>query len=740
MHPEVRQVGPGACPPCGMALEPVAPVVEEDTSSRDETGAIFTCPMHPEVRQVGPGACPLCGMALEPVAPVVEEDTSELRDMQRRFWVALALTAPVFVLAMSELVPGLDLAERFGARRLQWIQFALATPVVLWCGLPFFVRGGQSILSRNFNMFTLIAIGTGAAYAYSVVATVAPGIFPEASRTSTGEVPMYFEAAAVIIVLVLLGQVLELRARSQTGAAIRSLLDLVPAMARRIRSDGTEEDVHLDAVQVGDRLRVRPGEKVPVDGRVIEGSSSVEESMVTGEPIPVEKGPGDSVIGATLNGQGTFILEAERIGADTLLSRIVNLVAEAQRSRAPIQGLADRVSGVFVPAVLVIAAVAFVVWVSVGPDPRFANALVSAVAVLIIACPCALGLATPMSIMVATGRGAGVGVLFRNAEAIERMQHVDTLVIDKTGTLTEGRPQVTDVIVRQIEETEALTLAASLERASEHPLAAAFLRAADERSLELRSVEGFAAHPGKGITGTLDGRQLGLGNAALLEMLGIQDPAALAEAEELRGEGKTVMFLVLPDRVVALIAVEDPIKEKTYEAIDSLRASGLRIVVLTGDAETTARAVGRRLGLDDVVAGVLPDQKADVVQKFQAEGRVVAMAGDGVNDAPALARADVGVAMGTGTDVAMESAGVTLVRGDLRGIAQARRLSRATLHNIKQNLFFAFAYNALGVPLAAGVLYPAFGILLNPMLAAVAMSLSSVSVISNALRLRSAQI
>jgi len=707
---------------------------------QDGSNAIFTCPMHPEIRQTGPGSCPLCGMTLEPVAPAAEEDTSELRDMELRFWVAVALSIPVFVLAMGELLPGLDLAERFGARLLQWIQFGLATPVVLWCGLPFFVRGWRSIVSLKLNMFTLIAIGTGAAYAYSVVATVAPEIFPAASRTASGVVDVYFEAAAVIIALVLLGQVLELRARSQTGAAIRSLLDLAPAMARRIGSDGAEQDVPLDAVQVGDRLRVRPGEKVPVDGRVVEGSSSIEESMVTGEPIPVEKGPGDPVIGATLNGQGALVVEAERVGADTLLARIVGLVAEAQRSRAPIQGLADRVAGVFVPGVLVIAVVAFVVWALVGPDPWLAHALVSAVAVLIIACPCALGLATPMSIMVASGRGAGVGVLFSDAEAIERMQHVDTLVIDKTGTLTEGRPRVTDVRARDLEETEALALAASLERASEHPLAAAFLRAAEERSLELRPVDAFAAHPGKGITGTLDGRKLGLGNAALLEMLGIEDPAALAEAEALRSEGKTVMFLALPDRVIALIAVEDPIKETTAEAIDALRVSGLRIVVLTGDAETTARAVGKQLGLDDVVAGVLPDQKAAVVQKFQEEGRVVAMAGDGVNDAPALARADVGIAMGTGTDVAMESAGVTLVKGDLRGIARARRLSRATLRNIKQNLFFAFAYNALGVPLAAGVLYPAFGILLNPMLAAVAMSLSSVSVISNALRLRNSRI
>jgi len=696
--------------------------------------------MHPEVRQVGPGVCPLCGMALEPVAPAAEEDVSELRDMERRFWVAVVLAVPVFVLAMGEMLPGLDLAERFGARLLQWIQFVLATPVVLWCGLPFFVRGWRSIVSRKFNMFTLVALGTGAAYGYSVAATVAPGIFPDAFRTTTGAVAVYFEAAAVIIALVLLGQVLELRARSQTGAAIRSLLDLAPAMARRIGSDGAEEDVPLDAVQVGDRVRVRPGEKVPVDGRVVEGSSSVEESMLTGEPIPVEKGPGDPVIGATLNGQGSLVVEAERIGADTLLSRIVGLVAEAQRSRAPIQGLADRVASVFVPAVVVIAVASFVIWASVGPDPRLAHALVAAVAVLIIACPCALGLATPMSIMVATGRGAMAGVLFRDAEAIERMKHVDTLVVDKTGTLTEGRPRVTDVRARGLEDAEALVLAASLERASEHPLATAFLRAADERSLELRPVDAFAAHPGKGITGTVDGRTLGLGNVALLEVLGIEDVAARSEADALRAEGKTVMFLALPDRVIALIAVEDPIKETTAEAIESMRRGGLRIVVLTGDAEATARAVGQRLGLDDVVAGVLPDQKAAVVKKFQEEGRVVAMAGDGVNDAPALAQADVGVAMGTGTDVAMESAGVTLVKGDLRGIARARSLSRATLRNIKQNLFFAFAYNALGIPLAAGVLYPAFDILLNPMLAAFAMSLSSVSVIANALRLRNAPI
>ena len=704
-----------------------------------ESSAIFTCPMHSEIRQQGPGDCPLCGMALEPVAPTAEEDTTELRDMQRRFWVALVLSVPVLFLAMGEMLPALDLSRRFGARTLQWIQLALSTPVILWCGQPFFVRGGRSIVSLRLNMFTLVAIGTGAAYGYSVVATLAPDVFPPAFHTAGGVVEVYFEAAAVIIALVLLGQVLELRARSQTGAAIRSLLDLAPAMARRIRPDGSEEDVPLDAVAAGDRLRVRPGEKVPVDGRVVEGSSSVEESMVTGEPIPVEKGPGDAVIGATLNGQGALVVEAERVGADTLLSRIVALVAEAQRSRAPIQGMADRVAAVFVPGVLVIAVVAFVVWAVLGPQPPLAHALVAAVSVLIIACPCALGLATPMSIMVATGRAAGAGVLFRDAEAIERMQHVDTLVVDKTGTLTEGRPQVTDVRGYGVEETEALMLAASLERASEHPLAAAFLRAAEEQGLNLQAVDAFDSHPGKGITGTVAGQQLGLGNAALLDRLGIEAPGVRAEAEALREQGKTVMFLAGSDRVIALIAVEDPIKETTPEAIEALQRRGVAIVVLTGDAEATAQAVGRQLGLEDVVAGVLPDQKAAVVEEFQDAGKVVAMAGDGVNDAPALARADVGIAMGTGTDVAMESAGVTLVRGDLMGIVRARVLSRATLRNIKQNLLFAFGYNALGVPLAAGVLYPAFGILLNPMLAALAMSLSSVSVIANALRLRSAR-
>ncbi|HSL82463.1 MAG TPA: heavy metal translocating P-type ATPase [Thermoanaerobaculia bacterium] len=694
----------------------------------------YTCPMHPEVVQKGPGSCPICGMALEPrTVTAQEEDNPELRDMTRRFWVSAALSVPVLALAMAR-----PFWERWVLPEvLGWLELALATPVVLWGGWPFFVRGWQSLVHRSLNMFTLIGLGVGVAYLYSLVAQLVPWIFPASFRGEAGEVAVYFEAAAVIVTLVLLGQVLELRARSRTGAAIRALLGLAPATARILRPDGTEEDVPLDAVQPGDRLRVRPGEKVPVDGVVAEGRSSVDESMVTGEPIPVEKGPGDPVIGATVNGTGSLVMEAERVGSETLLARIVQMVADAQRSRAPIQKLADRVSGYFVPAVVAVAAVTFVVWAIWGPEPALAYALINAVAVLIIACPCALGLATPMSIMVATGKGATTGVLFKNAEAIETLRRVDTLVTDNTGTLTEGRPRLVTVEPAEgVEPDELLALAAGLERGSEHPLAAAIVEGAEDRGVSPAPSEGFESVTGKGVTGTVGGRSVALGNRALLDQLGI-DPGELADrAEALRTEGQTVMFVAVDGRPAGLLGVADPVKETTPEAIDALHRRGLRVVMLTGDSETTARAVASRLGIDEVVAEVLPDQKVEVVRRLQDEGRFVAMAGDGINDAPALARAHVGIAMGTGTDVAMESAGVTLVKGDLRGIVRAIELSRATMRNIRQNLFFAFVYNALGVPIAAGVLYPFFGILLSPMIAAAAMSFSSVSVIGNALRLR----
>jgi Cu+-exporting ATPase len=696
----------------------------------------YTCPMHPEIVRDGPGDCPLCGMALEPMELSAEaEDDPELRDMERRFRVSLALTLPVFLLAMGDMLPGAPVGHALG-RGARWLQLGLATPVVLWGGLPFFRRGLASLRTR-LNMFSLIALGTGAAWAYSVLATLAPGLFPDSFRGHGGEVEIYFEAAAVIVTLVLLGQVLELRARSRTGAAIRALLGLAPRSARRLREGGAEEEVPIDAVQAGDRLRVRPGEKVPVDGVVLEGRSSVDESMVSGEPLPVEKGPGEPVIGATLNGSGSFVMRAERVGRETLLARIVQLVSEAQRSRAPIQRLADQVAGWFVPAVIGAAAATFVVWASVGPEPRLAHALVSSVAVLIIACPCALGLATPMSIMVASGRGAAAGVLFRSAEAIERMRSVDTLVIDKTGTLTEGKPALAAVVPEPgFGEDELLRLAAGIERGSEHPLAAALVAGAAQRGLALAEAEGFEARPGKGVLGRVEGRSVALGNRALFAELGI-DAAPFAErADALRREGRTAAFVAVDGRAAGLVAVADPLKASAPEAIAALREEGLRIVMLTGDSRVTAEAVARRLGLDEVEAEVLPAQKAEVVRRLQAEGRVVAMAGDGINDAPALAAADVGIAMGTGSDVALENAGVTLVKGDLRGIVRARRLSRATLRNIRQNLFFAFAYNALGVPVAAGLLYPFFGVLLSPMIAAAAMSLSSVSVIANALRLR----
>ncbi|MFA7535841.1 MAG: heavy metal translocating P-type ATPase [Desulfuromonadales bacterium] len=702
--------------------------------------ATYTCPMHPEVIQQGPGACPFCGMGLEPLVPTAEEEESEeYRDMRRRFIVSVVLTAPVFVVAMGHLVPGF--AHLIPVRVAAWIQLLLATPVVLWGGWVFFVRGWQSLVNRNLNMFTLIALGTGVAWVYSVVAVFAPGVFPPSFRDEAGEVAVYFEAAAVIVTLVLLGQVLELRARSRTGAAIRALLGLAPKTARRLREDGGEEDVPLEDVRKGDRLRIRPGEKVPVDGTVDEGSSAVDESMITGEPMPVAKGAGDRLIGATVNGNGSLVMRAERVGAQTVLAQIVQMVAAAQRSRAPIQKLADKVAGWFVPAVMAVSILTFIIWAIWGPKPQMAHAIVNAVAVLIIACPCALGLATPMSIMVATGRGAQMGVLFRNAEAIEVMRRVDTLVVDKTGTLTEGKPRL--VAVRTTEgrsEDELLRLAAGLEQGSEHPLAAAIVDGARERGVEPGRAEDFQAVTGKGVTGRIAEQRVALGNLALLRELGIQAGALADAAEALRREGQTVVFVAVDGRAAGLLGVTDPIKETSLEAIRTLQAEGLRIVMLTGDSRTTAWAVAGKLGLDEVEAEVLPERKAEVVKKFQQEGRKVAMAGDGINDAPALAQAEVGIAMGTGTDVAMESAGVTLMRGDLRGIVQARKMSEATMRNIKQNLFFAFVYNALGVPIAAGALYPFFGLLLSPMIAAAAMSFSSVSVVANALRLRNGRI
>lgn len=704
-------------------------------------GAKYTCPMHPEIVRDGPGSCPICGMALEPVTVSLEdEENPELVDMTRRFWVCLVLTIPVFALGMSDLIPGQPLQHRFPGSTLGWVQLLLATPVVLWGGWPFFERAWQSIGNRSLNMFTLIGLGVAVAYVFSLIAVIAPQLFPASFRSHGGAVPVYFEAAAVITTLVLLGQVLELRARSQTGNAIKALLGLAPRTARRILSDGREEDVALDHVHVGDRLRVRPGEKVPVDGVVLEGSSAIDESMVTGEPIPVEKQANDRVIGATVNGRGAFVMRAERVGAETLLSQIVQMVAEAQRSRAPIQRLADVVSSYFVPLVVAIAALTFIVWSIWGPEPRMAYGLVNAVAVLIIACPCALGLATPMSIMVAAGKGAQSGVLFKNAEAIEVLRQVDTLVVDKTGTLTEGKPKLVSVITSGIDEATFLRLAASLERSSEHPLATAIVAGAEERGIALIEATGFDSITGKGVQGEVDGRIVLLGNRALLDQFKVDAGDLATKAEELRSDGQTVMFVVIDGRATGLIGVADPIKSTTPDAVRQLHAEGIRIVMLTGDSRTTAESVARKLGIDEVVAEVLPDQKVDAVKKLQAAGAVVAMAGDGINDAPALAQADAGIAMGTGTDVAMKSAGVTLVKGDLRGIVRARVLSRATMSNIKQNLFFAFVYNSLGVPVAAGVLYPFFGILLSPMIAAAAMSFSSVSVIANALRLRSARV
>ncbi|MGH9801022.1 MAG: copper-transporting P-type ATPase, partial [Blastocatellia bacterium] len=699
--------------------------------------------------QLGPGVCPKCGMALEPkvFSLTAKEDTSELDDMNRRFWICLALTLPVFLLAMSEMIPGQPVQHALGQGFVTWIQFALATPVVLWGGWPFFQRGWNSVVNRNPNMFTLIAIGTGAAFGYSVVATMSPGIFPDSFRGHGGQVAVYFEAAAVITTLVLLGQVLELRARSQTSSAIKMLLGLAPKTARVIRANGNEEDIALDQVHPGYLLRVRPGEKIPVDGVVTEGRSSVDESMVTGEPIPIAKEPMSKVTGGTVNSTGSFVMRAERVGSETLLAQIVRMVAEAQRSRAPIQRLADSVSAWFVPAVVLASVITFLVWSFVGPEPGFVYALVNAVAVLIIACPCALGLATPMSVMVGTGRGAAAGVLIKNAEALETLAKVDTLVVDKTGTLTEGKPRLVSLFALNDgvmegqrdggNESELLLLAASLERASEHPLAAAIVSAAVERKIELTGVDGFESLTGRGVVGKIGGKQVALGNQLLMESLSVKVEASVANrAEQLRGEGQTVMLLAVDGRVAGLLGVADPIKASTPEAIRQLHADGLRIVMLTGDNRTTAETVARELGIDEVIAEVLPEQKSEAVKRLQREGRVVAMAGDGINDAPALAAAHVGIAMGTGTDVAMESAGITLVKGDLLAIVRARRLSRAVMRNIRQNLLFAFVYNLLGVPLAAGVLYPIFGLLLSQMIASAAMTFSSVSVISNALRLR----
>ena len=735
-HPEVRPAQPGACPQCGLALQPLAPAAAARTE--------YVCPMHPEIVRPEPGACPICGMALEPrvAAGGEEQENPELRDMKRRFWAGLAITVPLLAVSMVGYLPPKVLWSAWANSRAgAWYQLILATPVVLWSGWPFFVRGWRSLVNRSLNMFTLIGLGVAVSYGYSIVATVAPGIFPPSFRGADGTVEVYFEAAAVITVLVLLGQVLELRARSQTGAAIRGLLGLAPKTARRIAPDGSERDVPLDQVQPGDRLRVRPGEKIPVDGVVTEGGTSVDESMITGEPLPVEKHAGDAVTGATVNGAGTLIMEARRVGAETLLAQIVHMVSEAQRSRAPIQKLADRVAGYFVPAVVGISIATFIVWALIGPPPVLAHALVNAVAVLIIACPCALGLATPMSVMVATGRGATQGVLFKNAEAIEFMRKVDTLLVDKTGTLTEGKPKLTAVTVPPGQDAgRILRAAATLEKGSEHPLAAAIVAGARERGIGLGTATEFTALPGRGVRGQVDGVEVALGNPTLVEELGADAGALAEQAEAMRRDGQTVMFTLIGGRMAGLLGVSDPVKTTSREAIAGLHREGIHVVMLTGDSRTTAQAVAAKLGIDEVVAQVLPDQKAEAVKRFQGEGRFVAMAGDGINDAPALAQAQVGIAMGTGTDVAMESAGVTLVKGDLRAILRARRLSHATMKNIRQNLFFAFVYNSVGVPIAAGVLYPVFGLLLSPVIAAAAMSFSSVSVVGNALRLRSAGI
>lgn len=733
MDPEVSKIGPGSCPKCGMTLKPAA-------ISAPATRTEYTCPMHPQVVRSEPGNCPICGMALEPREITVEETNPELVNMTRRFWISVALAIPMLGLMASEFLPSKPLQHLLSARSWAWIEFALASPVVLWCGWPFFVRGWQSVINRSLNMFSLIALGTGAAYLYSVAATIVPQIFPASFRMAGGQIGLYFEPAAVIIALVLLGQVMELRARSQTSSAIRALLGLAPKMARRINELGIEADIPLDHVQVGDRLRVRPGEKVPVDGVLLEGHSSVDESMVSGEPIPVEKEAGAKVIGGTVNSTGGFVMRADHVGADTLLSQIVKMVSEAQRTRAPIQRLADRVSSYFVPAVILTAILTFIVWYLVGPQPRFAHALVNAVAVLIVACPCALGLATPMAIMVGTGRGAGAGILIRNAEALELFGKVNTLLVDKTGTLTEGKPTLNKVVPQPgFYEDELLQLVATLERSSEHPLAAAIVRGAEAKQIPLTNVQDFDSTTGKGVQGKVNGKQVAVGNAEMFRDLSVDPEPLIAQADSMRNDGQTVMMVAVDGKAAGLVSVLDPIKASTPEAIRELKAAGLTIIMITGDNATTAKAVAGRLGID-FEADVLPQKKADVVKAHQRDGSIIAMAGDGVNDAPALAQADIGIAMGTGTDVAMEAGGITLLKGDLRGILRARRLSQATMRNIRQNLFFAFIYNAVGVPVAAGVLYPVFGLLLSPMIAAAAMSFSSVSVIANSLRLRSTEL
>ncbi len=758
MHPEVRQETPGDCPKCGMALVPSGqesdnhghsghhgevPSGNYDTVPDGHVGPVYTCPMHPQVRQPEPGSCPICGMGLE-LDTASGEDTSpnpELVDFKRRFWVGATLTVPLLVLAMGPMVGLGSIRAAFGERAALWAEFALGTPVVFWGGWPFLVRGWNSFRSMNLNMFSLIAMGVSAAWIFSTVAMLAPGIFPEGFRDAEGHVAVYFEAAAVIVVLVLLGQLMELRAREGTGKAIRALLDMAAKTARVIRHDGSEEEIPLEEVQVGDRLRVRPGDKVPVDGKVVDGRSSVDESMISGEPVPVEKIEGDPVTGATINGTGSLIVEAERVGADTVLSQIVEMVAQAQRSRAPIQKYADKVSGWFVPAVICVAILAFIGWASWGPAPALSYALIAAVSVLIIACPCALGLATPMSIMTATGRGAQAGVLIKNAEALERFEKVDTLIVDKTGTLTEGKPRLVGIYPEEgHDETELLRLAASLERGSEHPLAEAIVRGAEDRDVDLANATDFEAVTGMGVKGTVDGRPVALGNARMIEELGLDAGGASEKADVRRDEGETVMFVVIDGAVVGLVSVADPVKETTPDALRTLHELGFRIIMATGDNERTAKAVAGRLGINEIRAEVLPKDKAAIIRELQEAGRKVAMAGDGVNDAPALAQADVGIAMGTGADVAIESAGFTLVKGNLDGIVRARRLAHATMRNIRQNLFFALIYNAVGVPIAAGVLFPVLGILISPMFAAFAMSASSISVVLNSLRLRKAEI
>jgi len=733
MHPDVHKTEEGSCPKCGMALE-------SEIVNTPVTHPQYTCPMHPQIVRDQRGNCPICGMTLEPITVTVEEKNPELDRMTRRLWVGIGFTLPLLAIMISELLPNQPIQHLLAGSSLGWVEFAFASPVVLWGGWPFFQRGWTSIVSRHLNMFTLISIGSGSAYLYSVVTVLMPQLFPASFRDMSGQLGLYFEAAAVITVLVLLGQVLELKARSRTSGAIKALLGLAPKTARRISADGTEQDVDLKAIQVGDKLRVRPGEKIPIDGVVIEGGGSIDESMVSGEPIPVEKTVGAKVTGGTINGTGSFVMKTERVGADTLLAQIVKMVSEAQRTRAPIQRLADAVASYFVPAVLLSAVITFVVWAIYGPQPHYAHALINAVAVLIIACPCALGLATPMAIMVGTGRGAREGVLISNAEALEILEKVNTLVVDKTGTLTEGKPKLTELIPAEgVQDTELLQAAASLEMASEHPLAAAILAKAKDKNIELIAIEGFQSITGKGVQGTLGGKQVAIGNAALMTDLGASPGSLRTKAEVLQKEGRTVMYIALGGKFAGLIAVADPIKDSTAEAIQQLKREGIKVVMVTGDNHATADAVARKLGID-FEADVLPDKKAAVVKKLQDAGAIVAMAGDGVNDAPALAQAHVGIAMGTGTDVAMKTSGITLVKGDLRGIVKARRLSHLTMNNIRENLFFAFFYNALGVPLAAGILYPAFGLLLNPMIAAAAMSFSSVSVIANALRLRSAKL